>query len=65
MEDLITTISDFVQSQQLLNVVRAILIVVGGFISARLVSSLLVRSTKAALDAHQLMIPFCWVQLVS
>jgi small-conductance mechanosensitive channel len=56
MEDLITTISDFVQSQQLLNVVRAILIVVGGFISARLVSSLLVRSTKAALDAHQLMI---------
>ena len=56
MEDLITIVTDFVQSQQVLNVIRAILIVVGGFVIARLVSSFLFRATKATLDAHRLMI---------
>lgn len=56
MEDLMTIVTDFIQSQQVLNVIRAILIVVGGFVIARLVSSFLVRATKATLDAHRLMI---------
>ena len=56
MEDLITTISDFIQSQQALNVLRAVLIVIGGFIVARVISSILVRATRATLDAHRLML---------
>ena len=56
MEDLITTFTDFIQTQQVLNAVRAIVIVIGGFVIARLISSFLVRATKATLDAHRLMI---------
>lgn len=56
MEDLITTMTDFIQTQQFLNVIRAILIVIGGFVIARLISSFLVRATKATLDPHRLMI---------
>ena len=56
MEDLITTITDFFQGQQTISVIRAILIVIGGFILARLVSAGLVRVTKGTLGKHQLMI---------
>lgn len=56
MEDLVTTITDFIQTQQFLNVLRAILIVIGGFVIARLISSFLVRATRATLDPHRLMI---------
>jgi small-conductance mechanosensitive channel len=56
MEDLITTITDFIQTESILNVIRAALIVVGGFIIARLISSFLVRVTKATLDRHRLML---------
>jgi hypothetical protein len=62
MEDLITTITDWIQAQQVLNVIRAILIVVSGFVIARLVSSFLVRATpcgpgpgkpKGRIEAHR------------
>lgn len=56
MEDLIITITDFIRTEQVLNVIRAILIVIGGFVIARLISSLLVRVTRATLDLHRLMI---------
>jgi len=56
MEELINLISDYLQTEQVLSIVRAILIVIGGFILARVISSLLVRATKASLDRHQLLI---------
>jgi small-conductance mechanosensitive channel len=56
MEDLITTITDYIQTEQVLNVARALLIVIGGFVIARLISSFLVRTTRATLDPHRLMI---------
>ena len=56
MEDLVTTITDFIQTEQFLNVIRAIIIVIGGFVIARLISSFLVRATRATLDPHRLMI---------
>jgi small-conductance mechanosensitive channel len=56
MEDLVTTITDFIQTEQFLNVVRASLIVIGGFVIARLISSFLVRATRATLGPHRLMI---------
>jgi small-conductance mechanosensitive channel len=56
MEDLITSITDFIQSQQVLDVIRAILLFAGGYVIARLISSFLVRATRATLDAHRLMI---------
>ena len=56
MEDLIANITDFIQTQQVLNGFRAILIIVGGFVIARMVSSFLVRATKSTLDPHRLML---------
>lgn len=56
MEDLITTITVFIQTEQFLNVIRAILIVIGGLVIARLISSFLVRATKSTLDLHRQMI---------
>lgn len=56
MEDLVASITAFFQTQQFLNALRAILIVVGGLVVARLISSFLVRATKASLDAHRLML---------
>ncbi len=56
MEELINAVSEFVRTEQVLNVIRAILIVVGGFIIARVVSRFLARATKATLDPHRLML---------
>jgi small-conductance mechanosensitive channel len=56
MDEFITLITDFISGQQTQAVVRAILIVVAGFIVARLISALLVRSTRRTLDSHRLMI---------
>lgn len=56
MEDLITNITDFVQTEQMLDVIRAILIAISGLVIARLISSLLVRATQQSLDRHRLMI---------
>lgn len=56
MEDLITTISEYIQTEQIVNMIRAALMIIGGFVIARLISSFLVRVTKASLDAHRLMI---------
>jgi small-conductance mechanosensitive channel len=53
MEDLLGSITNFFQTQQVLNVVRAILIIIGGFVIARLVSAFLVRATRSALDHHR------------
>jgi small-conductance mechanosensitive channel len=56
MEELINLIGDYLQTEQVLSIIRAILIVIGGLIIAKLISSLLVRATKATLDRHQLLI---------
>jgi small-conductance mechanosensitive channel len=56
MEDLVSAISDMIQTEQLLNFARALLIVIAGFVIARAVSSFLVRITKGALDAHRQML---------
>lgn len=56
MEELINAVSEFVRTEQVLNVIRAILIVVGGLIIARVVSRFLARATKATLDPHRLML---------
>ncbi len=56
MEDLSGSVTDFIRSQQFLNVVRAILIVIGGLVIARLASAFLVRSARSILDHHRQMI---------
>lgn len=56
MEDIFAPIADFFKTQQFSNFVRAAIIVVGGFILARLVSSLLYRAAKNSLDRHRLML---------
>lgn len=56
MEDLIATLSEFIQTDQMFNVIRAILMVAGGYVIARLVSSFLVRSSRSTLDPHRQMI---------
>ena len=56
MEELINLIGDYLQTEQVLSIIRAILIVIGGLIIGKVISSLLVRATKATLDRHQLLI---------
>ena len=56
MADLITTVTDFLQTPQVWNIIRAILVVGAGFVVARLTSSFLVLATRASLDPHRLMI---------
>ncbi len=56
MEELLSSISEYITTQQILLVIRAILIIIGGLIAARLISSLLVRATRATLDTHRLML---------
>lgn len=56
MADLISTFTDFLQTPQVWNIIRAILVVGAGFVVARLTSSFLVRATRASLDPHRLMI---------
>lgn len=56
MEDLVATITELIQRDQVLNVIRALLIVFGGFVFGRLLSSFLVRAMRTSLDQHRLMI---------
>jgi small-conductance mechanosensitive channel len=56
MEDLLTTIEEFFRTQQAVSIIQAVLILVAGFVLARLASSFLVRATKRSLDAHRLML---------
>lgn len=56
MEDLVATITELIQRDQVLNVIRALLIVFGGFVFGRLLSSFLVRAMRTSLDPHRLMI---------
>lgn len=56
MDELINMIGDYLQTEQVLSIIRAILIVIGGFIIAKLISSLLVRATRSSLDRHRLLI---------
>jgi len=56
MDELINMISSYLQTEQVLSIIWAILIVIGGFIAAKLLSYLLVRATKSSLDRHRLMI---------
>jgi small-conductance mechanosensitive channel len=56
MDEILSTITEFLQTEQILNIARAIFIVVGGFFIARITSVFLVRLMKASLDAHRMMI---------
>lgn len=56
MEDFLNSLSEYFTTQQVLSVARAILLVAGGFILARLAGSFLVRITRSALDRHRLML---------
>jgi small-conductance mechanosensitive channel len=56
MEDLLPTITELIETELLLNIGRALLIVIGGVVIARLLSSLLVRATGGMLDAHRSML---------
>lgn len=56
MADLIAGLTEFIQTPQVWNAVRAIVVVIAGFVVARLLSSFLVRATRGTLDAHRLML---------
>jgi small-conductance mechanosensitive channel len=58
MEELVTMINDYISTDLLANVFRAILLVIGGFVIGRIASRFLVRVAKANLDLdpHRLMI---------
>jgi len=56
MEEILTSITEFLQAEQVLNIIRAVLIFVGGYFIARLLSSFLVRAMKESLNPHRLMI---------
>lgn len=56
MDELLNVLDGLVQAQQLLDIGRAIIIVIAGFIIARVVSSFLARLTRSTLDAHRLML---------
>lgn len=56
MEDILNSITNLLQNEQIYDALRAILIVVSGFAIARLVSSFLGRAAKTTLDPHRLML---------
>ncbi len=56
MEELTNTVSDFMRSAQVMNIIRAIIIVVAGVILARVASRFVVKMMKGSLDAHRLML---------
>ena len=56
MEEILASIADFIQTEQVVNIIRAILIFSGGYIIARLFSSFLTRTMKEALNPHRLML---------
>jgi small-conductance mechanosensitive channel len=56
MEETLTNIADFIQTEQVMNIIRAILIFVGGYIFARLFSSFLARTMKETLNPHRMML---------
>jgi small-conductance mechanosensitive channel len=56
MQELINMVTEYLQGEQALSIFRAILILVAGLILARVISSLLVRVTRGALDRHRLLL---------
>lgn len=56
MEQLLTAVEEFFRTQQVVSVVRAILIIIGGLVVARIISRLLVRAVQSTLDTHRLML---------
>ena len=56
MEQMLTIVDEFIRSQQVINIFRAVLIVIAGFIIARIVSRFLVRAMKGKLDVHRQML---------
>lgn len=56
MDELISMISEYFRTEQILDVFRALLLVVAGFVLARIVSAALARATRSTLDAHRQML---------
>jgi small-conductance mechanosensitive channel len=56
MEEILRIIADFLQTEQVINIIRAILIFAAGYIIARLFSSFLVRTMRESLTPHRMMI---------
>jgi small-conductance mechanosensitive channel len=52
----LTNITEFLQTEQMMNIIRAILIFAAGYFMARLFSSFLVRTLKESLNPHRMML---------
>jgi small-conductance mechanosensitive channel len=56
MEEMLTYIDQFIRSEQVINIFRAILIAIAGFVIARIISRFLARAMKGKLDVHRQML---------
>jgi small-conductance mechanosensitive channel len=56
MESLLNSLQELVQTQQLLNIGRALLLVLAGLVIGKLISRFLARATRKVLDPHRLML---------
>jgi small-conductance mechanosensitive channel len=52
----LTNIAEFLQTEQTMNIIRAVLIFAAGYFIARLFSSFLVRTMKESLNPHRMML---------
>ncbi|MFN2105505.1 MAG: mechanosensitive ion channel family protein, partial [Candidatus Promineifilaceae bacterium] len=53
---MLTYIDQFIRSEQVINIFRAILIAIAGFVIARIISRFLARAMKGKLDVHRQML---------
>jgi small-conductance mechanosensitive channel len=56
MEEMLTYIDQFIRSEQVINIFRAILIAIAGFVIARIISRFFARAMKGKLDVHRQML---------